>query len=74
MSRKKQTAVDLLRDRLFKEFGFGYSDNIHDELKAMEKEQIREAYYTSLSSQYWNKGEQWLNDESEIYYNSTYGQ
>lgn len=40
---KKQTAVDQLRDRLFKEFGFGYSDNIHDELKEIEKEQIIEA-------------------------------
>lgn len=38
----KKTAVDQLRDRLFKEFGFGYSDNIHDELKEIEKEQIEE--------------------------------
>ena len=40
MIMKKQTAVDLLRDRLFKEFGFVYSDNIHDELKEIEKEQM----------------------------------
>ena len=40
---KRQTAIDQLRDRLLKEFGFAYSDNIHDELKAMEKEQIIEA-------------------------------
>jgi len=41
---KNQTAVDQLRERLFKEFGFAYSDNIHEELKAMEKEQLYEAF------------------------------
>jgi hypothetical protein len=38
-TQMKHTAVDQLRDRLLKEFGFAYSDNIHEELKAMEKEQ-----------------------------------
>ena len=40
---KKQTAVDQLRERLFYEFGFSYSDNIHQELKEIEKEQVIEA-------------------------------
>jgi hypothetical protein len=44
MSSKKQTAVDQLRERLFYEFGFSYSDNIHQELKAIEKEQIIYAF------------------------------
>jgi hypothetical protein len=44
METKKQTAVDQLRDRLLKEFGFAYSDNIHEELKAIEKEQIKYSF------------------------------
>lgn len=63
----KQTAVDQLRDRLFKEFGFGYSDNIHDELKEIEKAQIIEAH---LAGQ--NSSEE-INGQTEIeYYNETY--
>jgi hypothetical protein len=49
MSSKKQTAVDQLRERLFYEFGFSYSDNIHQELKAIEKEQIEWAYLQAYS-------------------------
>ena len=68
---KKQTAVDLLRDRLFKEFGFVYSDNIHDELKAMEKQQIIEAYKIG-----YDEGLQIITkyENVEEYYTSTYGQ
>jgi hypothetical protein len=47
-TQMKLTAVDQLRDRLFKEFGFGYSDNIHEELKSIEKEQIIDAYDAGL--------------------------
>jgi hypothetical protein len=48
---KKQTAVDQLRERLFKEFGFGYSDNIHEELKEIEKEQIIYSYREGRTDQ-----------------------
>jgi hypothetical protein len=65
---KRQTAVDQLRDRLLKEFGFAYSDNIHDELKAMEKVQIIEAH---MNAQPFN-GTMFLN--AQDYYNETYGQ
>ena len=65
MESKKQTAVDLLRDRLFKEFGFVYSDNIHDELKEIEKEQIIAANEDFSTNELLLTGEQ--------YYNETYG-
>lgn len=41
---KNKTAVEYLRERLFKEFGFAYSDNIHEEIKVIEREQIINAY------------------------------
>ena len=69
----KQTAVDLLRDRLFKEFGFVYSDNIHDELKEIEKEQIIEAYREGRTDQQ-TRVPKFYNRSSAIYYISTYGQ
>jgi hypothetical protein len=37
---KNQTAVEQLRDRLLKDFGFTYSDNIHEEFKELEKENM----------------------------------
>jgi len=63
---KKQTAVDQLRDRLLKEFGFAYSDNIHEELKEIEKEQIEQAY--------WDGYQNIPSMKPEQYYTSTYGQ
>ena len=43
----KQTAVEWLREKLWKEFNFIFSDNILDQAKEMEKEQIFDAYITS---------------------------
>jgi HEPN domain-containing protein len=65
METKNQTAVDQLRDRLLKEFGFAYSDNIHEELKAMEKEQIEQAY--------WDGYQNIPSMKPEQYYNETFG-
>jgi hypothetical protein len=62
----KQTAVDQLRDRLLKEFGFAYSDNIHEELKAIEKEQIISSWISGNINKYP------YSDLAEQYYNETY--
>ena len=35
----KQTAVEWLREKLWKEFNFSFSDNILEQAKEMEKEQ-----------------------------------
>ena len=71
METKKQTAVDLLRDRLMKEFGFAYSDNIHEELKAMEKEQHYKSY--RRGNLFLDEGTLDFEYYFEQYYTSTYG-
>ena len=45
---------------------------LFEEAKAMEKEQIVTAHLTPLRNEYWYKDEEWLNNESEDYYNKTY--
>jgi len=68
---KKQTAVDQLRERLFEEFGFGYSDNIHEELKAIEKEQIIYSYREGRTDQ--QSGiKKWYNRSALGFYNETF--
>ena len=42
----KQTAVEWLREKLWKEFNFIFSDNILEQAKEMEKQQIIESYCT----------------------------
>ena len=68
---KKQTAVDQLRERLFKEFGFGYSDNIHEELKEIEKQQIIYSYREGRTDQ--QSGiKKWYNRSALGFYNETF--
>lgn len=75
MSSKKQTAVDQLRERLFYEFGFSYSDNIHQELKAIEKEQMIQSFRKGAvvhEPEYYTWIEAAYRKEAEKYYTSTY--
>jgi hypothetical protein len=37
----KQTAVEWLKEKLWKEFNFSFSDNILDQAKEIEKEQMK---------------------------------
>jgi hypothetical protein len=37
----KKTAVEWLREKLWKEFNFSFSDNILEQAKEMEKEQMK---------------------------------
>jgi hypothetical protein len=69
---KKQTAVDQLRERLFYEFGFSYSDNIHEELKAIEKEQQQETFKQSRLAKIFEKDMPPIWENFEHYYNETY--
>ena len=74
METKKQTSVEWLTNELVKK-GFPiekYGIDLYDQAKAMEKEQIVTAYLTPLTNEYWYKDEEWLNNESEDYYNKTY--
>ena len=70
----KQTAVEWLEIELKKKgFDFPYVTLKIEQAKAMEKEQIIEAYLTPLSNEYWFQKDEILNQESEKYYNETYG-
>ena len=46
MSNKKQTAVEWLRDKLFQDFGFAFSDNIANE--ALEMESKKQQKYDEM--------------------------
>jgi hypothetical protein len=78
---KKQTAVEWLYGELSKNHISNDSiksridkeEEIWKQSKAMEKEQIIEAYLTPLSNEYWFQKDEILNQESEKYYNETYG-
>jgi hypothetical protein len=68
----KQTAVEWLECEL-KKIPFINVIEVFNQAKAMEKEQIIEAYLTPLSNEYWFKKDEILNQESKKYYNETYG-
>jgi hypothetical protein len=66
----RQTAVEWLVEQM------PHPDNFNpyiEQAKAMEKEQIIEAYLTPLSNEYWFQKDEILNQESKKYYNETYG-
>ena len=75
---KKQTAVEWLvkyihSEQYQKAFGQTYiSIELVEQAKAMEKEQIKNAYILPLSSEYWFKDEDFFKTESEQYCNQNY--
>ena len=60
----KQTAVEWLTEKLRVEFGFAFSNNILQQAKEMEKEQMRDASCPFIGG--------WEDDEFEYWYNETY--
>ena len=74
----KQTAVEWLTEKIETQREKGEVDlrtilHYCEKAKAMEKEQIIEAYLTPLSNEYWFQKDEILNQESKKYYNETYG-
>jgi len=71
----KQTAVEWFQEQIIKIVN-GTCElseiQIFEQAKAMEKEQIIEAYLTPLSNEYWFQKDEILNQESKKYYNETY--
>lgn len=60
---QKQTAVEWLYKKLWKEFNFSFSNNILEEAKKMEKQQIIDAYHINpLETKWKNIGEQYYNE------------
>jgi hypothetical protein len=66
----KQTAVEWLAEKLRVEFGFAFSNNILEQAKEMEKQQIIDAqsYAVSHADMTNNKGY----FDCEQYYNETF--
>ena len=48
MSNKKQTSVDLLRDKLFNDFGFAFSDNVFQQAQELHRQEIMDAYVNGV--------------------------
>ncbi len=72
----KQTAVEWLVEKINYHKAWANPEQLEpliEQAKAMEKEQIIEAYLTPLSNEYWFQKDEILNQESEKYYNETYG-
>jgi hypothetical protein len=68
----KQTATEWLREKLQLEFGFIFSDNILEQAKEMEKEQIVDSYRDGRSDQQSDRSSKFYNRMSEQYYNETF--
>lgn len=70
MSDKKQTAVEWLTEKLWSEFRFAFSNNILEQAKELEKQQIIEAakFVPAISSTKENC------KSAEQYYSQTYNQ
>lgn len=73
MSNEKLTAVDCLTKKLWDEFGMAFSNNILEQAKAIEKQQIVEAYQDGRSDQH-SKEPKFYNRNSEYYYSQKYKQ
>jgi len=60
---QKQTAVEWLYEKLWKEFNFSFSNNVLEEAKEIEKQQIKDAYRFPNTL---------VDMSSEQYYNETF--
>ena len=63
-----KTAVEWLTEKLRTEFGFAFSNNIFEQAKEMEKEQIIKAYETAMETDIYNEPLKIGKD----YYNQTF--
>ena len=71
----KQTAVEWLREKLWQEFKFSFSDNILEQAKEMEKKQIIEACENTIKSFELDKDKTgFFVMGGEGYYNQTFKQ
>ena len=62
----RQTAVEWLREKLWKEFNFIFSDNILDQAKEMEKQQIIDTFEKGYENG------ACVSDEESIYHGGNY--
>ena len=50
LKKMKQTAVEWLAEKLRTEFGFAFSNNILEQAKEIEKEQLKEMYLKGIEN------------------------
>ena len=70
----KQTAVKWLTEKLRIEFGFGFSNNILEQAKEMEKQQIIDAYNIGFITPFEIDLNTGKSITAEQYYNETFKQ
>jgi hypothetical protein len=68
--KNKQTPVEWLTEKLRIEFGFVFSNNILEQAKEMEKQQIKDAYETAIETDIYNTPLK----VAEQYFNETFKQ
>jgi hypothetical protein len=68
----KQTAVDWLCEKLWKEFNFSFSNNILEEAKEMEKQQIIDACKRGYKRDSFTPNFREQQELFEKYYNETF--
>ena len=73
MEQVKQTAVEWLIEQLKKPYSDKYIMDIIDQAKAMEKQDIINAYRDGRSDQQSEKPSRFYNRMAEQYYNEIYG-
>jgi len=66
LKRNNMTAVEWLTEKLRTEFGFAFSNNILEQAKEIERQQIIDAFECSPYNRFGM-------DIGEEYYNETYG-
>ena len=69
----KQTAVEWLVDKLMKGEFINSTNELVEQAKAMEKEQIEDAHIEGQRVFDEYPHTQWTNDQAEQYYKETYG-
>jgi len=70
---KKQTVVEWLVEKLMKGEFINSTDELIDQAKQMEKEQLIDAHIEGQRVFDEHPHTQWTNDQAEQYYNETYG-
>ena len=75
LSKQDMTAVEWLRNELWEQFKFSFSDNIFEQAKEMEKQQIIRGFIDGEENVWDRKkeGHEFVFDNHEEYYSKNYG-
>jgi hypothetical protein len=68
----KQTAVEWLCEKIWKEFNFSFSNNILEQAKEIEKEQLKQCYHFAQIEQQKEFSSIYVGMSFEKWYNEIY--